>query len=105
MQPDNEHKGLGAGAVRDNAAAHRFELDLGGGDLAIAAYRLDGDVVAFTHTEVPPHHEGRGIGARLVGAALEAVRERGLKVAPLCSFVARYVREHPETQDLLAPRR
>lgn len=89
-------------AVRDNAAAHRFEAEVDG-KLATAAYRREGDVIVFTHTEVPPELEGHGLGSQLVHAVLAAAREQGLKVVPMCPFVARYMRDHPDTQDLLAP--
>jgi hypothetical protein len=89
-------------AIRDNTAARRFELDVDG-ELAIANYRIDGDTILFTHTEVPPHLQGRGIASRLVRGALEAARARGLKVVPLCSFVADYIRRHKEVQDLVDP--
>jgi len=88
--------------IRDNATARRFELDVDG-ELAVANYRIDGDTILFTHTEVPPHLQGRGIASRLVRGALEAVRTRGLKVVPLCSFVADYIRRHKEVQDLVDP--
>lgn len=88
--------------VRDNPAARRFELDAGG-DIAIANYRIDGDTILFTHTEVPARLQGRGIGSTLVRGALDAARARGLKVVPLCSFVADYIRRHKEVQDLVDP--
>ena len=90
--------------VRDNAAARRFELDADG-DLAIALYRIDDDTMIFTHTEVPARLQGQGIGSRLVRGALDAARARGLRVLPLCSFVADYIRRHPEVQDLVDPAR
>lgn len=83
--------------VTNNEQESRYEL---GG--AIAAYRREGDALAFTHTEVPVELEGQGIGSRLIRGALDDVRRRGLKVRPLCSFVAGYMERHPETQDLLA---
>jgi 2'-5' RNA ligase len=89
-------------AVRDNPAARRFELDIDGA-LAVAQYRLDGDTILFTHTEVPARLQGRGIGSRLVRGALDAARARGLRVVPLCSFVADYIRRHPEVKDLVDP--
>lgn len=87
-------------AVRHNAAAARFELDVDGVP-AVCAYRREGATLLLTHTEVPPHAEGRGIAARLVRATLDWARREGLTVRPLCSYVAAYMRRHPETQDLL----
>jgi predicted GNAT family acetyltransferase len=46
--------------------------------------------------------EGKGIASRLVKGALDDARRQGLKVVPLCSFVAAYIDRHPEEQDLLA---
>lgn len=89
--------------VRDDAAEHRYELTVDG-QTAIAAYRREGDVVAFVHTLVPPALEGRGIGSTLVKGALDDVRRQGLKVLPACEFVRFYIEQHPEERDLLAER-
>jgi len=48
---------------------------------------------------VPPQDEGKGIGARVVKAALEDTRKQGFKIVPACSFVVAYVRRHPEFDD------
>ena len=84
--------------VRHNMAEHRYELDTDHG-LAIAVYREQGDRAIFTHTELPPQEEGKGIASRLVRAALDDTRSRGLKIVPACSFVVAYVRRHPEYAD------
>ena len=89
--------------VRDNAEKHRFEIDLGDGSFAIAQYRLPAGKITFTHTEVPPAHEGKGIGSLLVRTALASARDRGLKVIPICPFFTAYIKKHPEEQDLLDP--
>jgi hypothetical protein len=82
-------------SVRHNEAASRYELDTPHG-LAIAVYREQAGSRVFTHTEVPPADEGHGFGAELVRAALDDTKARGLKIVPACSFVAAYVRRHPE---------
>ena len=89
--------------VRDNPDRHRFEIDLGDGSLAIAEYTLPAGKIMFTHTEVPKAHEGQGIGTKLIRFALDAARERGLKVIPICPFFAAYMQEHRQVQDLLDP--
>ena len=89
--------------VRDNPERHRFEIDLGDGTFAIAEYTLRPGKIMFTHTEVPEAHEGKGIGKTLIRFALDAARDRGLKVVPICPFFAAYMRKHAEVQDLLDP--
>jgi predicted GNAT family acetyltransferase len=89
--------------IRDNPESHRFEADLGDGSFAIAEYTLSGGRMMFTHTEVPEQHEGKGIGTALIRFALNAARERGLKVVPICPFFAAYMQKHEDVQDLLDP--
>lgn len=81
--------------VRHNEAAGRYELDTEHGQ-ALAVYRQQGDSRVFTHTEVPPADEGKGIGAALVRAALDDTRAHGFKIVPACSFVVAFLRRHPE---------
>ena len=84
--------------VRHDEAAGRYELDTDHGR-AIAVYRQQGNSRVFTHTEVPPADEGKGIGAALVRAALDDTRAHGFKIVPACSFVVAFVRRHPEYAD------
>jgi hypothetical protein len=90
-------------AVRDNPARHRFEIDLGDGSVAFAAYMLSPGKITFTHTEVPERHEAKGFGTLLIREALADARERGLQVIPICPFFAAYMRKHEEVQDLIDP--
>ena len=84
--------------VRHSEAQSRYELDTDHG-LAIAVYRQQGDRRIFTHTEVPPASEGKGIGSQLVRAALDDTHRLGFKIVPACSFVAAFVHRHPEYDD------
>lgn len=86
------------GRVRHNEARSRYELDTEHG-LAIAVYSRQGERLVFSHTEVPPESEGKGIGSQLVRFALDDTRKRGFKIVPACSFVAAFVRRHPEYDD------
>lgn len=87
--------------VIDNTATHRFEMAVDG-HTAFVAYRRDGAVISLDHAEVPRALEGRGVGSALVRATLDAVRGQGLTVVPRCSFVAAFIRRHPDYADLLA---
>lgn len=87
--------------VRNNVARSRFELETQAGT-AFAAYIREGDLWTFTHTIVPEEAEGRGVGSRLVHAALEVVQAAGGRIVPQCRFVAAYLQRHPEWQALAA---
>ena len=89
-----------ANPVRHNTELHRFEMDTPSG-LAIADYRLVGNVMTMFHTEVPAPLRGRGYGYHLVSGALEEVRRLNLKVDPQCWFVREVIDRRLEFQDLL----
>jgi uncharacterized protein len=86
--------------VINNRPHHRFELEVDG-HVATEHYRLEGNVITFEHTEVPPELGGKGVGSRLVQGALDQVRAEGLKVVAECPFVKGWIGKHPEYQDLL----
>lgn len=88
-------------SVTDNVERYRYEASVGGALAGFAAYRLEGSTIEFTHTEVDKVHEGHGVGSGLVGQALDDVRERGLRVRPLCPFVRSYIERYPAYQDLV----
>jgi uncharacterized protein len=88
-------------AIRDNAAAHRFETIVDR-HAAVATYSIEGDTITFIHTVVPEALRGRGIARDLVEFALAAARRRGLRVVPQCEVFHAYMRKHLETHDLLA---
>jgi len=59
-------------------------------------------VLVLAHTEIDPDLRRDGLGATLVRAALDDARDRDLTVQPLCPFVAAFIRQHPEYDDLVA---
>ena len=88
--------------VVDHHEAHRYEARAADGTvLGFSHYRLRGDTVVFTHTEVDDAQEGQGVGSRLVRGALDDVRAGGRRIRPLCPFVKAYVDGHPEYADLV----
>jgi predicted GNAT family acetyltransferase len=88
--------------VEDNPSARRYQAQLGE-YLAIAAYRIEGDTIIFTHTQVPKELEAHGIANKLAHAALEDARARQLTVVPQCPFIASYIRRHQEYVALVDP--
>jgi predicted GNAT family acetyltransferase len=84
-----------AASVIDNTDASRFELREDG-RLAELVYRIRGDRLVLVHTEVPLELEGRGIGGRLVTAAVDRAVREGLTLVPFCPFARGWLERHPE---------
>ena len=85
----------------DDPDRHRFELRSGEEVIGFLDYELATGVIALVHTEVDDAHSGQGHAATLARSALDEARSRGLRVVPTCSYVASYVRKHPEYADLV----
>jgi predicted GNAT family acetyltransferase len=88
--------------ITDNASAHRFELRIDGTVAAHTDYNVLKGALLFTHSEVLPQFEGKGLASRLIAFALDDVRRRGLQAIPVCPFVAGYIGKHPEYLDLVS---
>jgi predicted GNAT family acetyltransferase len=87
--------------VTEVSARHRYEIRVDGAVAGYAAYQSGDGQIVFTHTQVDPNFEGRGVGSALAAAALADARRQGLRVVPRCPFFAAYIHRHPEYADLL----
>jgi predicted GNAT family acetyltransferase len=86
--------------VTHNPDKSRFEITEEG-ETGELVYRLSPGRVAFVHTGVPVKLRKRGLAGQLVAAGLGWAREQGLKVNPVCPYVAWYIQQHPEYRDLV----
>lgn len=87
--------------VLDNTEAQRYEIRTGPELIGFALYHRNQERITFTHVEIDPAFEGRGLGGRLVRAALDDAKTRELTVVPLCPFVAGWIRRHPDYMDMV----
>jgi hypothetical protein len=87
--------------VRDDPQNHRYLLEVDGEVVGVAVYHLRGNRYFFVHTEIDPEHEGEGLGSTLARGALDDVRAMGMKIVPLCPFMASYIERHPEYVELV----
>jgi predicted GNAT family acetyltransferase len=69
-------------AVEANAQVHHnpfegcYEIRLDGRMAGFTVYKSKPKLIAFLHTDIDPSLEGRGLGSRLIGSALDDARER-----------------------------
>jgi predicted GNAT family acetyltransferase len=87
-------------SVRDNALAHRFELDEAG-ETAFANYRRAQGRLIVDHVEAPEALRGSGAAGRLMEGVVAEARREGLRITPLCGYAAAWLKRHPEHGDLL----
>lgn len=87
--------------VSVDEASRRYEITADGEVAGFVTYRDNGAVRTLLHTEVDPAYEGRGLGSRLIQAALDDVRERGLGLRPVCPFVRAFLDKRPEYAELV----
>jgi predicted GNAT family acetyltransferase len=90
-------------AIVHRPAESRFEAMSGEDVVGQLDYRLQGSTVDMHHTFVDMSMRHRGIAGLLVEEALREMRAQKLTVRPSCPYVARYIDEHPEHQNLLEP--
>jgi uncharacterized protein len=89
--------------VRDNPDKNRYEIHDGEELAGFSEYKLRPGKIAFTHTEIDPAFNGRGLARQLVTEALDDVRRRDLAVLPFCPYVRKVITSSPERYLDLVP--
>jgi len=78
-----------------------FYYELAGKRLAEMTYSKAGtELIIIDHTEVDDSLRGHGVGVALVKYAVEFVREKKIKILPLCPFAKAILSKHPEWKDV-----
>jgi predicted GNAT family acetyltransferase len=85
--------------ITHNPANNRFEVWIDG-QLSKLDYIQDAKNFVITHVGVYPEHRGQGVAAKIVDAALGYAKENALRVIPMCSYAAAYIRRNPQYIEL-----
>ena len=89
--------------ITNNKEQMQFEYREGS-ELASLTYRFYKDKnIAFMHTTVPESMKGKGVGSALAQYAFAYARQVDKMVMVYCSFVAGYLKKHPELRNQLNP--
>ncbi|MCX5181580.1 bifunctional pirin family protein/GNAT family N-acetyltransferase [Streptomyces sp. NBC_00268] len=92
-----------AATLERNDARHRYEILVDGKRAGLTAYRDRGEQRVFFHTEVDDAFAGQGLAAQLVQYALTDVRDLGMRIVPVCPYVAKFLKKHDEFADITEP--
>ncbi|GAA3730395.1 GNAT family N-acetyltransferase [Flavobacterium ginsengisoli] len=79
-----------------------FEAVEDGKEAGKMTYTWAGDSkFIIDHTEVSPDFNGKGVGKKLVMAAVDYARANNVKIIPLCPFAKSVFDKVPEIHDVL----
>ena len=81
--------------VTHNEADRRFEVWIDG-YLSKLDYIQDGKNFVITHVGVYPELRGQGVAGKIVEAGLQYAQQNSLRVVPMCSYAAAYIRRNPQ---------
>ncbi|RMB79422.1 GNAT family N-acetyltransferase [Streptomyces shenzhenensis] len=84
-------------------ADHQYEILVDGRRAGLTAYRDLGMQRVFFHTEIDEAFAGQGLGLQLVQQALADVRASGMRIVPVCPYVAKFLKRHDEFADITDP--
>jgi len=87
--------------IVNNETKNQFETELAG-SVAFIEYAVSDKTLTLLHTEVPPELGGRGLGGKIVKAALEYAKGQGYKVVAQCPFARNYIDRHEEYSELVS---
>jgi predicted GNAT family acetyltransferase len=82
-----------------NEVERRFEVSING-LLSKLDYIQDEDTFVITHVGVHPNLRGHGVAGKLTQASLEFAKGKSLRVIPMCSYAAGYIRRNPQYAEL-----
>lgn len=87
----------------DDAAHNRYDLLVDGERVGEIDYAIEGDRIHLTHTQVSKDRREKGLAGSFVRMVLDSLREdsRDLTLVPDCPYVAHWLTENPEYNDLL----
>ena len=90
-------------SILKNDELNRFEIYSDGELAGFADFKIENQMISYTHTEIDPRFSGKGLGSQLIKEALDEVLEQNLEVAPYCSFVSAYIKKNSEKYLHLVP--
>ncbi|MEJ8803524.1 GNAT family N-acetyltransferase [Pontibacter sp. H249] len=90
MKPNIEHE----------KEDQQFTIKLGEDDAELAYTLPQEGIICFTHTYVPESDRGQGLAAKLIEKGIHFAREKNYKVDAQCPAVVKYLKAHPEHDDI-----
>ncbi|KJY82117.1 acetyltransferase [Vibrio galatheae] len=79
-----------------------FRVHLEGEHFAVVKFQDKDGIYAITSTKVPEVLQGKGYGKVMMEAVLPEIESLGVKIEPICSYVAHYLERNAQWSHLKA---
>lgn len=86
---------------KDGPTGGRYVTIVDGHEAEMTYSRAGETRIIIDHTGVPEALKGRGVGKKLVEAAVNDARAENFKIIPLCPFAKATLEKTPEWQDVV----
>ena len=90
-------------SILKNDELNRFEIYSDEELAGFAEFKIENQMISYTHTEIDPKFGGQGLGSKLIKEALDEALDQSLEVAPYCSFVSADIKKNSEKYLHLVP--
>lgn len=85
----------------DNPSGGRYVAVLDAHEAEMTFSRSSARMIIIDHTAVPDALRGKGVGQALALHAVEAARQGGWTIFPLCPFFKAQAQRHPDWHDVV----
>jgi len=86
--------------VINDLQGSRFVLEVNGHEVYVL-YAEDKEILDLYSTYTPPKLRGQGLAEKVVLAAFEYAKEKGLKVLASCWYVRKFLGKHTEFSSIV----
>ncbi|MEM3365097.1 MAG: GNAT family N-acetyltransferase [Candidatus Methanomethyliaceae archaeon] len=78
----------------------KIAIDLGESE-AFLKFHVSKGKMYIDSTFTPEEHRGKGLGRKMMEAAIKYAKENKLKIVPVCPFSVDFFKKYPEYKELL----
>lgn len=90
-------------SIARQSGPDRFEITIDDEVAGFAEFVDHDGQRIFHHTEIDDRFGGKGFAGKVVAHGLDATRDDGKRIVPVCPYVERFVQKHDDWSDLVDP--
>lgn len=87
--------------IKHDQINHRFYADISGKICELKYKKVDNKLLDYYSTFVPEPLRDQGIAEKITHYAIEYALSHNYHISPSCSYVRKYLNEHPEYANII----